>query len=141
MAENNIINHSHNGESSTEAIVSEVHQVQTVTDLPQNLAKELMTRIATPANLRAAFKAVKRNKGAPGTDGRTIKDIEVNLNEVIESLSIRLKEGYKPSTVKGVAIPKPDGNERLLGIPTVEDRIVQQTNISNLISYLRPLFL
>ena len=62
MAENDIINHVCNGESSTEAIVSEVHQVQTATDLPQNLAKELMTRIASPANLKAAFKAVKRNK-------------------------------------------------------------------------------
>ena len=73
MAENDIIiNHVCNGESSTEAVAPEVHRVQAATNLPQNLAKELMTRIATPANLRAAFKAVKRNKGAPGIDKRTI---------------------------------------------------------------------
>ena len=57
MAENDIItNHACSGESITEAVTPQVHQVQTATNLPQNLAKELMTRIATPANLKDAFK-------------------------------------------------------------------------------------
>lgn len=85
MAENDIIiNHVCNGKSSTEAVAPEVHRVQAATNLPQNLAKELMTRIATPANLRAAFKAVNRNKGAPGIDKRTIYEVEASINEIIE---------------------------------------------------------
>ena len=66
MAENDIIiNHACSGESSTEAVAPEVHRVQAATDLPQNLAKELMTRLATPANLKDAFKVVKRNQPLP----------------------------------------------------------------------------
>ena len=134
MAENDIINHVCNGESSTEAIVSEVHQVQTATDLPQNLAKELMTRIASPANLKAAFKAVKRNKGAPGIDKRTISEVESSINEIITELCTTLLDGtYRPSPVRGVEIPKSNGQTRQLGIPTVVDRIVQQA-ISQILS-------
>ena len=80
-------------------------------DIPQNLANNLLEKISDRVNLLNNWKAVKRNKGSPGTDGRTIKDVEERLDDVIEGISIKLNEGnYKLSSVKGVAIPKPDGN-------------------------------
>ena len=125
------------GESSTEAGNNEAQQIASVINIPHNLASNLMGKIANQSNLRTAFKAVKRNKGAPGTDKRTIKNVEANLDIILESLGSTLEHGkYNPSPVKGVAIPKADGNERLLGIPTVVDRIVQQA-ISQIMS---PLF-
>lgn len=135
MAENdNIINHGYNGESSTEAVESEVHQVQIATNLPQNLAKELMSKVASLANLKTAFKAVKRNKGAPGIDKRTISEVETSINEIITELHYALLNGtYLPSPVRGVEIPKSNGKTRQLGIPTVVDRIVQQA-ISQILS-------
>jgi len=125
------------GESSTEAGNNEAQQIASVINIPHNLASNLMGRIANQPNLRTAFKAVKRNKGAPGTDKSTIKDVEANLDIILESLGSTLEHGkYKPAPIKGVVIPKADGNERLLGIPTVIDRIVQQA-ISQILS---PLF-
>ena len=115
------------GEGSTGASNVEEQQILPVMNIPHNLANNLMGKIINQSNLRIAFKAVKRNKGAPGTDKRTIKDVEADLDIILESLSNDLTQGkYRPSPVKGVAIPKPDGSERLLGIPTVVDRIVQQ---------------
>ena len=125
------------GEGGTEASNNEAQQIISVINIPHNLASNLMGKIANQSNPRTAFRAVKRNKGAPGTDKRTIKDVEANLDIILENLGTTLEYGkYKPSLVKGVAIPKADGNERLLGIPTVVDRIVQQA-ISQIMS---PLF-
>lgn len=142
MAENDIfINLVSNGESSTEAVVSEVHQIQTVTDLPQNLAKELMSRIASEANLKAAFRAVKRNKGAPGIDKRTISEVEDSINEIITELCASLHDGtFVPSPVRGAIIPKPNGKTRQLGIPTIIDRIVQQAIAQILSPIFEPYF-
>ena len=142
MTENDIIiDHVCNGESSTEAVAPEVYQVQTATDLPQNLAKELMTRIATPANLKAAFKAVKRNKGAPGIDKRTISEVEASINEIILELCTSLLKGtYTPSPGGAVKIPKTIGQTRQLGIPTVVDRIVQQAITQILLPIFDPYF-
>lgn len=118
----------------SEALFGRVHQVQAATNLPQNLAKELMTRIATPANLKDAFKAVKRNKDAPGIDKRTISEVEASINEIINGLCTTLLDGaYIPSPVRGVEIPKTNGKTRQLGIPTVIDQIVQQA-ISQVLS-------
>ena len=116
-----------NGEGSTEAGNNEAQQIISAMNIPHNLASNLMGKIVNQSNLRTAFKAVKRNKGAPGTDKRTIKDVEANLDIILENLEADLENGkYRPSPVKGVSIPKADGNVRLLGIPTVVDRIVQQ---------------
>ena len=69
-----------------------------------------MTRLATPTNLKAAFKVVKRNKGVPGIDKRTISEIEASINEIILELCISLLKGtYTPSPVRAVKIPKPNG--------------------------------
>ena len=79
--------------------------------------------------LRQGFKAVRRNQGAPGIDGVTISDFERNLNKELRQLAEELRSWtYRPMPVKRVEIPKP-GNKgvRLLGLPTVRDRVVQAT--------------
>jgi len=94
----------------------------------EKVVKEpMMEKVLSSTNLKAAYKAVKRNGGAAGIDGKSIKETEQHLKEVWPLIREKLKAGtYVPSPVKGVKIPKPDGGERLLGIPTVQDRIIQQ---------------
>lgn len=78
-------------------------------------------------NLKESFKKVKRNRGSAGVDGITLSDYKENLENNLEVLQAKLKLGsYRPKPVKRVYIDKPDGKKRPLGIPTVEDRIVQQ---------------
>lgn len=74
-----------------------------------------------------AWKRVKANKGFSGVDGIRIEDIEaMGIEKYLSEIKSELMDGkYKPSPVKRVMIPKPDGSERPLGIPTVKDRIVQ----------------
>ena len=77
--------------------------------------------------LFVAWKRVKANKGSSGVDGIRIEDIEeMGIEKYLSEIKLELMDGkYKPSPVKRVMIPKPDGSERPLGIPTVKDRIVQ----------------
>jgi RNA-directed DNA polymerase len=87
----------------------------------------LMNKIASKANLVLAFKAVKRNKGAPGVDKMTVMEVSENLDIILEELSLALiNQTYRPCAVRGVKIPKINGGLRQLGIPIVIDRIVQQ---------------
>lgn len=73
-----------------------------------------------------AFQSVKANKGAAGVDGQEIADFEVNLKDNLYKLWNRMSSGsYFPAAVRGVAIPKKSGGNRILGIPTVTDRIAQ----------------
>ena len=74
-----------------------------------------------------AWKRVKANKGSSGVDGIGIEDIEaIGIEKYLTDIKAELADGrYKPSPVKRVMIPKPDGSKRPLGIPTVKDRIVQ----------------
>lgn len=73
-----------------------------------------------------AYRRVKANRGAAGVDAQSIKDFEVNLKGNLYKLWNRLSSGsYFPPPVKAVAIPKKAGGERILGIPTVSDRIAQ----------------
>ena len=79
--------------------------------------------------LMAAWEQVRRNKGAPGVDGVTIDQIvhaEGGPERFVAQLGEALRtRSYQPSPVRRVYIPKPDGRERPLGIPTVRDRVVQ----------------
>lgn len=78
--------------------------------------------------LMNAWKKVKANRGSGGIDGVTIKEYAKNEQENILKLLEKLKaKEYNPSPVRRVYIPKKDGKKRPLGIPTLEDRIVQQT--------------
>jgi RNA-directed DNA polymerase len=73
-----------------------------------------------------AYKQVKANKGADGVDGQSLQDFESDLKGNLYKLWNRMSSGsYFPPPVKGVSIPKSDGGERLLGVPTVSDRIAQ----------------
>ena len=86
-----------------------------------------MGRVLDPANLERAWERVKANGGAPGLDGMTVGDFPVFAQANWERLCLDLGEGrYRPAPVRRVFIPKPDGTERPLGIPTVLDRVIQQ---------------
>ena len=87
--------------------------------------------------LSTAWEHVKANKGAGGIDGISIKDYEKNLTANLNNLLDSLKQKtYKPSPVKRVYIPKKNGKKRPLGIPVIQDRIVQQA----LADRLQPFF-
>ncbi|MFC9601822.1 group II intron reverse transcriptase/maturase [Peribacillus butanolivorans] len=87
--------------------------------------------------LTESFQKVKENKGAGGVDGETIESYEVKLEENILNLLGKLRsKTYQPQPVKRVYIPKKDGKKRPLGIPTIEDRIVQQS----VVNVLQPKF-
>ena len=90
-------------------------------------AEGLLETILSRDNLNAAYGKVKQNKGAAGIDGMSVEDMLSYLKEHREELLGRIREGkYRPKPVKRVEIPKPEGGVRLLGIPTVIDRMLQQ---------------
>ena len=86
-----------------------------------------MEQVVDPENLERAWRQVKRNRGAPGPDGMTIKQFEVWARENWPTVRQQLLDGtYRPAPVRRKTIPKEGGGERLLGIPNVLDRLVQQ---------------
>lgn len=87
----------------------------------------LINKIAQKENLLQAFQKVKSNKGVAGIDNVSIKTFETELNNKIGIISNNLLTGrYTPNKIKRVFIPKANGKKRPLGIPTVQDRVVQQ---------------
>jgi RNA-directed DNA polymerase len=102
----------------------------------------LLEKICAMDTLRQAFKLVKRNKGAPGIDGITIADFEQNLEQKLAQLRQEvLSWSYKPTPVKRVEIPKPNGKGvRLLGIPIIKDRVLHMAIKSVLEPILDPEF-
>ncbi len=90
-------------------------------------SNDLMERILTKINMNKAYKRVVRNKGSHGIDGMNVDELLPYLKENGGQLLKDILEGnYKPQSVRRVEIPKPDGGVRLLGIPTVIDRMIQQ---------------
>jgi group II intron reverse transcriptase/maturase len=89
----------------------------------------LFESLCSTLYLGVGFELVKRNRGTAGIDGVSIQDFEANLDEELSQLQQELSDWtYQPSPVRRVEIPKPDGKGvRLLGIPTVRDRVVQTT--------------
>ncbi|WP_419176283.1 group II intron reverse transcriptase/maturase [Desulfosediminicola sp.] len=84
-------------------------------------------RIASSENISMAWHKVKSNKGAAGVDGVTIDDFPYRYRECWQEIRTTILNGsYQPQPVLRVEIPKEDGTTRLLGIPTVLDRVVQQ---------------
>jgi len=88
----------------------------------------LMEAVCERSNLQQALKRVKRNKGAPGIDGMTVEELGKHLKENWLAIKAQLLSGtYKPKPVRRVTIPKPNGKgPRLLGIPCVLDRFIEQ---------------
>lgn len=75
-----------------------------------------------------AYKKVKANKGSPGIDGMDFEDYERNLKDNLYKLWNRMSSGsYFPNAVMAVEIPKKSGGIRVLGVPTIEDRVAQMT--------------
>ncbi len=101
----------------------------------------LMEEIIGYENRQDALKRVIRNKGSPGVDGMTLKELPFYLQENWKDIEEQLLQGtYKPSPVRQVEIPKPSGGIRKLGIPTVLDRYVQQMVLQVLQRYIDPTF-
>jgi RNA-directed DNA polymerase len=100
-----------------------------------------MEEIAKHENLKRAFKKVKANRGAPGIDGKTVDDIEEQLGEIIPKITHELLNGsYQPGVIRRVWIPKPGGEQRGLGIPSVVDRMVQQAVLQIMSPHYEPHF-
>ncbi len=87
----------------------------------------LFEHVLSSDNLRDAWQRVKQNKGAAGVDGLTIEDYPVWIHRHWAGIQRGLQQGYYcPLPVKRVEIPKPNGGVRLLGVPSVHDRVIQQ---------------
>lgn len=105
------------------------------------LNEGLMEQMLDPENLRAAWRAVKANHGAAGVDGVSVEAFEAKMAPHWEKVRAKLLEDrYKPSPVRRVYIPKSNGKERPLGIPTVLDRVIQQAILHVLQPLFEPLF-
>lgn len=97
----------------------------------------LYDRMLHEKGLLQAFRKVKANKGKPGIDGQTVENFAAQLPEDITRLASELRDkSYRPQPVKRVEIAKAGRGKRLLGIPTVRDRVVQQA----LLNILQPIF-
>lgn len=101
----------------------------------------LLERILARDNMILAVKRVIKNKGSHGIDGMAVDELRPFIIDNWLSIKQKLLEGrYKPSPVRRVEIPKPDGGIRLLGIPTVLDRLVQQAIAQELNKIYDPTF-
>lgn len=105
------------------------------------LNNNLLKRVLSPENLQAAWQQVKRNKGAPGIDGITIEDYPRWVRKHWTATRRALEGGYYiPQPIRRVEIPKPNGGKRLLGIATVNDRVIQQAINQVLTPIIDPTF-
>ncbi|WHE07388.1 group II intron reverse transcriptase/maturase [Thermoanaerobacterium thermosaccharolyticum] len=93
----------------------------------QRYTSNMLEMILDRGNMIEAYKRVVANKGSHGVDGMEVDELLPYLKENWPTIKQQLLEGkYKPQPVLRVEIPKPDGGTRLLGIPTVLDRLIQQ---------------
>jgi len=101
----------------------------------------LLEAALTRQNLQLAWKRVKANKGAAGVDGLDIEHTAQVIRQSWPDICQALLAGhYRPSPVRKVLIPKPDGSQRELGIPTVLDRLIQQALLQVLQPIIDPTF-
>ncbi len=100
-----------------------------------------MEEVVRRENVTAAYQRVVRNGGAPGVDGVTVDELKGYCQAHWERIRQELLEGlYQPQAVRKVEIPKPEGGRRLLGIPTVLDRMIQQAVLQILQPFFDPTF-
>jgi len=126
------------GEAGREPVSDEAFSPRRGTE---DTGSALLHAALTRANLQRAWKRVKANKGAAGVDGRDIPETARYLRTAWPEIREQLLRGaYRPSPVRRVTIPKPDGGERELGIPTVTDRLIQQALLQVLQPILDPSF-
>lgn len=97
--------------------------------------------LITKTSVMNAWKKVRANSGSHGIDNQTIQNFEENLKDNLYKLWNRLSSGsYFPPAVRAVEIPKSNGKKRLLGIPTVSDRIAQTIIRDNFEALVEPVF-
>jgi RNA-directed DNA polymerase len=97
----------------------------------------MIEQILSRENLIQALERVEKNKGSHGADGMPVESLREHLKQKWPEIRSSIKERtYQPSPVRRVEIPKPTGGTRLLGIPTVTDRFIQQA----IAQVLTPLF-
>ena len=107
----------------------------------RTLTENLLERIVDYGNLTRAYKQVASNDGSSGIDGMETEELRQWLGKHIKTLQESiLTEQYEVSPVRKVEIPKPDGGKRILGIPTVKDRLIQQAIHQELSRYYEPVF-
>jgi len=138
----NAVRHSENCEAVSGANERRELQVNEAGQQKRALANcNLMQVICSTDNVRRAYKQVKQNKGVAGIDQMPVEKFADWFKDEGENLIKSLQSGtYNPSAVKLVEIPKPNGGVRILGIPTVTDRIIQQA-IAQVVSQIyTPLF-
>lgn len=110
-------------------------------DVHREQGSSLWERMLSKENLLAALKRVEVNRGAPGVDGMTTAELRSWLLIHWPQVRAALDAGtYRPSPVRQVNIPKPGGGERMLGVPTVLDRLIQQAIAQVLVSIFDPQF-
>jgi len=103
--------------------------------------KETKPYVISKWTVQAAYERVKANRGSYGVDEQSIEDFEKNLKGNLYKIWNRMSSGsYFPQPVKAVFIPKKNGGKRLLGIPTVEDRVAQMVAKLYLEPAIEPLF-
>lgn len=101
----------------------------------------LLNELLSDENLKIAKQRVKKNKGASGIDGMEVKELDEYLSKHLDEIKEQIRnKKYSPKPVKRVEIPKPDGGVRNLGVPTVEDRFVQQAIAQVLTPIYEPKF-
>ena len=102
---------------------------------------ELVNEIVEARNFWEAWMSVRRNKGASGIDKMSVDVLDVYMPLHMDAIKQSIcRKQYKPSPVRRVFIPKPNGKQRPLGIPTVVDRVVQQATAQVLNRIYEPLF-
>ena len=87
----------------------------------------MIEQVLNPRNVMRAYQRVRSNKGSAGVDGMSVKELKNYLSDNRERIETEIRQGkYLPQAIRGVEIPKSSGKTRLLGIPTVTDRLLQQ---------------
>jgi hypothetical protein len=126
------------GEAVSGVVSDEAHLTRRDTG---NAGQALLEQALARENMQRAWERVKANKGAAGVDGMDIAQTGRYLTNAWPTIRNQLMAGtYRPSPVRRVGIPKPDGSERELGIPTVVDRLIQQAVLQVLQPLIDPTF-
>jgi RNA-directed DNA polymerase len=126
-----------NSEGEGQGEERSVCQVATASERTEPPKGVTMEEVVRRENLQKALKRVCANKGSPGVDGMVVEEIRDYLKTHWPQIREELLQGqYNPQPVKQVLIPKPGGGTRMLGIPTVLDRFIQQA----LLQVLNPIY-
>jgi RNA-directed DNA polymerase len=107
----------------------------------RTLTENSLEAVVDYGNLRKAYERVRQNKGSAGIDEMDVEALGKWLSKNLSTFGdMVLAENFQPSPVRKVMIRKPDGGERMLGIPTVKDRMLQQAVHQELVRHYDPLF-